>query len=79
MEVALVVLVVALALGFDYTNGFHDAANAIADRIDETKNSTAPSTMTCVRPHRSASLPPDHAPRGAPGPASHLTRASCST
>src|SRR5215218_4663392 len=25
-----VVLVIALALGFDYTNGFHDAANSIA-------------------------------------------------
>ncbi len=33
MEAALVVLVVALALGFDYTNGFHDAANAIATSV----------------------------------------------
>lgn len=33
MEIALVVLVVALALGFDYTNGFHDAANAIATSV----------------------------------------------
>lgn len=33
MEFALVVLVVALALGFDYTNGFHDAANAIATSV----------------------------------------------
>ncbi len=33
MELALVVLVVALALGFDYTNGFHDAANAIATSV----------------------------------------------
>lgn len=30
METGLVVLVVVVALGFDYTNGFHDAANAIA-------------------------------------------------
>ncbi|GAA4628165.1 low-affinity phosphate transporter PitH [Cellulomonas oligotrophica] len=29
----LVVFVVALALGFDYTNGFHDAANAIATSV----------------------------------------------
>ena len=29
----LVVVVVAVALGFDYTNGFHDAANAIATAI----------------------------------------------
>ncbi len=33
MELALVVVVVALALGFDYTNGFHDAANAIATSV----------------------------------------------
>lgn len=33
MDYALVVLVVALALSFDYTNGFHDAANAIATSV----------------------------------------------
>ncbi len=33
MEVALVILVVAFALAFDYTNGFHDAANAIATSV----------------------------------------------
>lgn len=33
MEIALVVLVVVFALGFDYTNGFHDAANAIATSV----------------------------------------------
>jgi PiT family inorganic phosphate transporter len=33
VEVALVVLVVAVALAFDYTNGFHDAANAIATSV----------------------------------------------
>ena len=33
MEYALAVLVVVLALGFDYTNGFHDAANAIATSV----------------------------------------------
>ncbi len=33
MEVALVIVVVAFALGFDYTNGFHDAANAIATSV----------------------------------------------
>ncbi|MCL2424410.1 MAG: inorganic phosphate transporter [Micrococcales bacterium] len=33
MLVVLVVLVVALALGFDFTNGFHDAANAIATSV----------------------------------------------
>src|SRR5438876_9190656 len=29
----LVVIIVVVALGFDYTNGFHDAANAIATSI----------------------------------------------
>ncbi len=33
MELALVVLVIAIALTFDYTNGFHDAANAIATSV----------------------------------------------
>ncbi|WP_298459209.1 inorganic phosphate transporter [uncultured Cellulomonas sp.] len=33
MEIVLVVVVVAFALGFDYTNGFHDAANAIATSV----------------------------------------------
>ncbi|MDQ3307589.1 MAG: inorganic phosphate transporter, partial [Actinomycetota bacterium] len=33
MELALVVAVVVIALGFDYTNGFHDAANAIATSV----------------------------------------------
>ena len=33
MEAVLVVVVVALALSFDYTNGFHDAANAIATSV----------------------------------------------
>jgi phosphate/sulfate permease len=30
---ALVVLIVVVALGFDYTNGFHDSANAIATSV----------------------------------------------
>ena len=33
MEVVLVVVVVAFALAFDYTNGVHDAANAIATSV----------------------------------------------
>jgi len=33
VEIALVVVVVVVALGFDYTNGFHDAANAIATSV----------------------------------------------
>ena len=33
MEFALVVTVVVVALTFDYTNGFHDAANAIATSV----------------------------------------------
>ncbi|HET6625886.1 MAG TPA: inorganic phosphate transporter [Nocardioidaceae bacterium] len=33
MELAIVIAVVVIALAFDYTNGFHDAANAIATSI----------------------------------------------
>jgi PiT family inorganic phosphate transporter len=33
VELALVVLVISIALAFDYTNGFHDAANAIATSV----------------------------------------------
>ncbi|CAM3344892.1 inorganic phosphate transporter [Occultella aeris] len=33
MELALVLLVIAIALTFDFTNGFHDAANAIATSV----------------------------------------------
>jgi PiT family inorganic phosphate transporter len=33
VELAIVIAVVVVALGFDYTNGFHDAANAIATSI----------------------------------------------
>ncbi|MEU4289931.1 inorganic phosphate transporter [Kribbella sp. NPDC026596] len=33
MEFALVIAVVVIALSFDYTNGFHDAANAIATSV----------------------------------------------
>ena len=33
VQLALVIAVVAVALSFDYTNGFHDAANAIATSI----------------------------------------------
>src|ERR1700710_413323 len=33
MEAAALVLVIALALPFDYPNGFHDAANAIASAV----------------------------------------------
>ena len=33
MDLAIVVAVVVVALAFDYTNGFHDAANAIATSV----------------------------------------------
>ncbi len=32
-QTALVVVIIVVALGFDYTNGFHDSANAIATSI----------------------------------------------
>jgi PiT family inorganic phosphate transporter len=33
VQLALVIIVIVVALGFDYTNGFHDAANAIATSV----------------------------------------------
>ena len=33
METLFLVVIILIALGFDYTNGFHDAANAIASAI----------------------------------------------
>jgi PiT family inorganic phosphate transporter len=33
VDLALVILVIGVALGFDFTNGFHDAANAIATAV----------------------------------------------
>ena len=33
MELGLIITVIAIALVFDYTNGFHDAANAIATSV----------------------------------------------
>jgi len=33
VDLAIVIAVVAVALAFDYTNGFHDAANAIATSV----------------------------------------------
>lgn len=33
MEIALAITVIVLALSFDFTNGFHDAANAIATSV----------------------------------------------
>ena len=33
MELLATIIVIALAMGFNYTNGFHDAANAIATSV----------------------------------------------
>jgi PiT family inorganic phosphate transporter len=33
MELVAIIIVIVFALGFDYTNGFHDAANAIATSV----------------------------------------------
>lgn len=33
MTLAIVITVIVVALAFDYTNGFHDAANAIATSV----------------------------------------------
>ena len=47
--------------------------NAMPDRIEETKNRTAPRNITRVRPQRSASLPPSHAPNAQPSRAMATT------
>ena len=33
MNDALLVIVIVVALGFDFTNGFHDTANAVATSV----------------------------------------------
>jgi inorganic phosphate transporter, PiT family len=33
VDLAAIIVVIVVALGFDYTNGFHDAANAIATSV----------------------------------------------
>ena len=33
METVLLVVVIVVALGFDFTNGFHDTANAVATSV----------------------------------------------
>jgi inorganic phosphate transporter, PiT family len=33
VDLAIIIAVIVIALGFDYTNGFHDAANAIATSV----------------------------------------------
>ena len=54
MELALVVVVVAFALGFDYTNGFHDAANAIA--ISITTRALSPRTALVMAADSTSSV-----------------------
>ena len=39
---ALVVVIVVVALGFDFTNGFHDSANAIATSISRVLSGESP-------------------------------------
>ena len=41
MELAIIIAVVTVALVFDYTNGFHDAANAIATSVSTRAPSSA--------------------------------------
>src|SRR5918998_6273495 len=49
------------------------ALHAIADRTEEMKNRIAPSTMTRVRPQRSARRPPAQAPSAQPSRAMATT------
>jgi len=46
VELAAVLLVIAVALVFDYTNGFHDAANAIATSV--STRALAPRTALAI-------------------------------
>jgi PiT family inorganic phosphate transporter len=46
MELAAIVVVIVVALAFDYTNGFHDAANAIATSV--STRALAPRTALAV-------------------------------
>ena len=46
MSTALLVLVVVVALGFDFTNGFHDTANAVATSI--STRAVSPSAAVAI-------------------------------
>lgn len=48
MELAIVVTVIVVALGFDFTNGFNDAATAIAATV----------TTRAMTPRADSSWPP---------------------
>ena len=58
MTLALVISVVVVALAFDYTNGFHDAANAIATSIStRALTPRIALTLAAVMNFAGASLP----------------------
>jgi PiT family inorganic phosphate transporter len=47
MVTTLLVAVIALALIFDYTNGFHDAANSIATIVSTKVLNAFPGSIAC--------------------------------
>jgi phosphate/sulfate permease len=49
VELAIIVVVIVVALVFDYTNGFHDAANAIATSSSNPRRGARASSW-CSRP-----------------------------
>ena len=49
MDLAIVIAVVVVALAFDYTNGFHDAANAIATSVSTRALSPRAAVITSSR------------------------------
>ena len=57
MELAIVIAVVVVALVFDYTNGFHDAANAIATSVS-TRALTPRIALIAGRGHELRRRPP---------------------
>jgi hypothetical protein len=64
MEISvIIVLVIVTALAFDFTNGFHDTANAVATSIATGRSSRAPrcssraSSTSSARSSRSCRVP----------------------
>jgi inorganic phosphate transporter, PiT family len=60
VEDVLLVVVVAIALGFDFTNGFHDTANAVATSVGTralTPRVAVLIAAVAISPGRSSRLP----------------------
>jgi hypothetical protein len=67
-DLLLVIVVVAAALAFDFTNGFHDTANVVASAI--STRALAPRTAIALDPR--AHRPGDRLCDRRPGHRAHL-------